>query len=691
MAEQTTAPSYGSLASLVRKAETNFIYGNDHPSKYVWVSPFEDISTIEAYLNSKHISGEKDSFGRDKPFFNIVLASRNIWFRATDLDTKNVKIKPTNSKEVLPAFLATIHLKDWMRRNNFGHFLNNWGLELSGYNSVATKHVEQDGTLKSIVVPWNRFICDFIDFDNNPKIEILEMTQAQLKSHPEYDQEVVTSLLSAVKARENIDKSKKDIKNDYIKLYEVHGKLSLSYLTSKETDNDIFVQQMQVISFIDGKQKGEYQDFSLVKGREEKDPYMITSLMPAADGSVSLMGSVKSLFDSQWMQNHSVKIIKDQLDLASKLIFQTADVNFIGQNALTAIENGDIMIHKENMPLTTIANTSHDITSIQNFAAQWKALSQEITSTPDVLHGKNQPSSAAYGTTTTILGQANDNFYVMTQNKGLALEQMLRLFILPYIKKQLNNKDEIMATLDNYDVKKIAVQYIKSEAVKRTNQALVKAVIAGQQITPQMQADLQKQHEGALQGEFDQNGNRVFFQPSEIDDMTWKEMFKDLEWEVECEITDENEDTQAVMTTLSTVLQTLATNPRVLYDPNAKLVFNKILQATGAISELELQDAAPFITPPAKRLSEVINYKDVPDDIKRQIEVQEGFTPSQNPQNSSVTGANAIPVNGAYPLQIDPQDDASANSPGGGQVEADNSVIAPKVMARKGFKFNKNK
>ena len=69
---------------------------------------------------------------------------------------------------------------------------------------------------------------------------------------------------------------------------------------------------------------------------------------------------------------HSQKLIKDQLDLASKLIFQTSDGNFAGRNALTAIESGDILIHAINEPITQANNASHDITSLQNFGTSGK-------------------------------------------------------------------------------------------------------------------------------------------------------------------------------------------------------------------------------------------------------------------------------------------------------------------------------
>ena len=83
------------LGALVRDLEQNFISGTTKISKHVDVSLNENIERIEAYLNSKHTTGEYDSMGREKPFFNIVRAAVNVWFRATDIDRKDIMIKPT--------------------------------------------------------------------------------------------------------------------------------------------------------------------------------------------------------------------------------------------------------------------------------------------------------------------------------------------------------------------------------------------------------------------------------------------------------------------------------------------------------------------------------------------------------------------------------------------------------------------
>jgi hypothetical protein len=84
-------------------------------------------------------------------------------------------------------------------------------------------------------------------------------------------------------------------------------------------------------------------------------------------------------------------------------------------------------------------------------------------------------------------------------------------------------------------------------------------------------------------------GNQRFFSPDKVN---WREVFKDLEWDMDIAVTNEQHDKQAIFQTLSSVLQTIAGNPTILTDPNARMVFSKILDYTGTVSPIELQSAA---------------------------------------------------------------------------------------------------
>jgi len=579
------------IGQLVRKLEQEFTSGNGTLiSKYVRTDLYEDINTIYAYLESKHISGEFDSLGREKPFFNIVLASRNIWFRATDIDRKNIVLKATSEGMTLPVFFLYLHLQNWMRKENFGQFLNNWGLSLAGFNSSVVKFVEKNGKLICEVVPWAKLIVDQINFDDNVKIEILELTESQL--YDRYGKKAVDDLVGAKKARETTNKQVKDNKNSYYKLYEVHGKLPLFNLTDKEKDIEP-VQQMHVISMV-GKERGKGEDvYTLYKGREEKDPYMLTWLIPSEDGSINLNGSVKNLFQAQWMVNHTKKAIKDQLDLASKLIFQTSDTNFIGQNALSAIETGDIMIHALNQPLSQVNNNSHDVTSLSNQGQEWKALGSELNGISEAMLGIAPKSGTAWRQTEALLQESYSLFEIMTENKGLHIEQMLRRYILPFLKKKMNNDKEIMATLDMQGIKEIESRFIKNQSVAQSNQMIKDQVLNG---VIAEQPDLESIQKG-MKESFNEQGNQRFFKPSEI---SWKKEFENVNLdEIEVEITGESSDTQSMLTTIDKAL-TIVANPAYSQNKQAQYLVNKALTKSGFLSPVELSSMPspePIATP----------------------------------------------------------------------------------------------
>jgi len=485
------------------------------------------------------------------------------------------------------AFLANVHLQQWMDKNRFGEFLNQRGRTLARYGSAIVKFIEKDGNLEPSVIPWNRFIADPIDFDAIPHIEKFYKTPEQLQKIEGYDKKAVKELLDAVSTRKTLEGFNQDNDSNFIELYEVHGELSQAmYKSAKgqkvlDGDEDIYFQQMHVISFVK-KSDGNYDDFTVYVGREKKDPYMLTHLIQE-DGRTLSIGAVEYLFDAQWMQNHSIKQWKDQMDLASKVIFQTADKNFVGRNVLSAMQNGDIMVYDSvnGSPLTQVNNQGHDITSIQAFMGQWRVLNQEITSTPDAIRGNAMPSGTAYRSVAIQQQEANSLFELMTENKGLAIEDMMREFVIPHLKTKLNTKDEVLATLDDSAIAEIDALFIPKQAVINYNKRSIDELIAGGIPAPFNPGQEQAQVKAALAP----LGNKRSFTSEDID---WKKALSDLKWEnIKVEVTNENKDKQAVMETLTTLYQTLAqTDPA-----KANTILNAIMVETGAISPLQLQSS----------------------------------------------------------------------------------------------------
>ena len=599
-----------SIGEIVRNQEQNYLYGTTTISKHVQHKMIDTINKIDAYLNSKHITGEKDSKGRKKPFFNVVTSSANIWYRATDIDRSNIKIKPTKTKDVIDAFLATIFIQDWMRKENFGKFLNDWGRVLSRYGSAVIKTVENSEGLCIKVIPWNRLIVDPVDFCSNPVIEILELTESQLRSNENYNQDVVEEIINTQRVRETVDKRRKDNFTGFYKLYEVHGKFPEAILKlangqePTEKDWEVYSHQMYVYSYYGGVNKNDkVQEYILYKGLDEEDVYMLTHLIEE-DGRTLSIGAVENLFETQWMVNHSQKSIKDQLDLASKMFFQTSDTNYLGKNVLMDADVGDIFVHSVNEPLTQLNNSSHDIGQWANFSQTWKVLGNEINGISEAMLGVAPKAGTAWRQTEAMLRESYSLFELMTENKGLQLETLFRKKVIPYIKrKKLNNKDEIQAVLELNDIERIDSAYIKSYTTKEANKYIVNKILNNEIPTQQDYQDKLTQLESQTQELLSSTGNQRFFKPSEIDDKTWKEQFKDLEWELEIDITGENKDYQSALATLNTALQVMI-QPGFSENKQAQLIVNKILEASGTLSPLEISSLPKSTPSPMNPVSE---------------------------------------------------------------------------------------
>lgn len=577
----------------IRKIETNYISGTTQISKYVNHSLHDTVEQIYAYTYATHISGKFDARGREKPFFDIGTAAVNIWYRATDIDRKHLRLRATKSKDWIDSFLMNVLLQEWMRVAKFGQYLNKWGRTLARFGSAITKIVEHDGQLYIDVVPWNRIMCDAVSFGPNSKVELLELTEDELRQRVEtngYDADQVEALCAeSKKARETLGRQRKDNNSDYIKLYEFHAVRPLSWVTGNPADQRTMVQQMHVVSFVTVKKgrKTEYKDFTLYSGREEYDPYRIDHLIEE-DNRTLAIGAIEHLFEAQWMVNHSRKQIKDMLDLAAVTILKTTDANLVGQNVLSDMMTGDFLFLTPGTDASTLATDNRSVTYWENFAVQWKQLGNEINGISESMLGSEPKSGTAWRQTEAMLQESYNLFEVMTENKGLALEDMMRERIIPHFKTKLDTMKEVSARLEANDIERIDARYIKNISARRVNEIITKRMDEDPEYVPTKaeQQLLLKQEQTTLREMLSSMGNERFFKPSDFGDATWAEQFKNAEVDIEVDVTGENFNSKEAMATLNTALKMVMT-PGFDQNKRAQHIVGKVLELTNAISPIE--------------------------------------------------------------------------------------------------------
>lgn len=581
-----------SICRIVREMENSDNNGDIKLSKYVSFNQRERINTTFAYLNSKHLSGDTDHLGREKPFKQIIIPVRNVIYRATDIDRKHITVGANKNSQVIPAFLATLKLHQWMRKENFGQYLNDWGLELSNHNAAISKFVDRGNELIPKVMNWDKMIVDPIDFYANPQIEKIDFTPADLKKQKNYDQEVVEDLLSSLRTRKTSEGEDKDDNSNYITVYEVHGEFPLSFLTDNEEDDDEYVQQMHVVCFQAKKERGEYDEFTLYRGREKQSPYEIDYLIKQ-EGVTYPGGVVQELEQSQWMTNHYEKLLKDKLD-GQKDIYQTEDQSFVGKNSTIDIENGDVLTYEVGKPLTKI-NTEVNIAPLQSAGAGWMALANLIGGISEAMI-TTPKAGTAWRSLQAQLQEAHSLFELMKQNKGLALIKNFTKHVIPFFKRQLNNNDEIIGALEDYQIKQIDSMYLPNEANRRVNQKIKDTILSGEIYETSNQPGDIAQATSEIQKEL--VGNVRAISPDEVGDKTWKEVFKDLEWNLDIDVTGEGKDFEGNSETFKSILQFLANLQGRPMTPQEEMIFNKMLINTRVVSPLELSFTQQSINQP---------------------------------------------------------------------------------------------
>lgn len=219
----------------------------------------------------------------------------------------------------------------------------------------------------------------------------------------------------------------------------------------------------------------------------------------------------------------------------------------------------------------------------------------------------------------------------MIENKSLDIERMMRTYVIPHLKKQMDTTEELVATLDAQGITEFDSMYVPNEVIRRDREQIINTIFSNLDKPIEDPSGIAQNLDKAattneIKSQLSTLGNNRYIKPGDIESVSWKEALKDLEWEVEVDASGESTDRDAVLTTLTTVLKTVASNPTILQDPNMKMLFNKILEQTDAISPLELaQVPPPQPQAPVNKVSESISFKDLPPDGQQQMAAQAGI------------------------------------------------------------------
>ncbi|MBX3498114.1 MAG: hypothetical protein KF889_01620 [Alphaproteobacteria bacterium] len=559
-------------------------------------SQYETLRTIELYHNSRFLSGNKDTLDREKPFFNICKFRVNVATRATDLDTKDVQIQSERitDKSYVETFLLNLKNRNWMKSSGFARFLNRMGATRAKYGGVLIKKTEHDDKLELHVVPWLNVITDQVDIRNGVKIERHYHSPADLqtlapKNWTNIEKAIETAKTSRAAHAADPTGMENKTPGDYIEVYEVHGVLPTCYLrgTSDKygeeygSENE-YQRQMHVVVLDETtvKDKSNVKGVTLFAGLEDDDPYKYLPY-EEVDGRGLGVGVIEDLFEAQVWTNDGVKHKKDMLELAGKIIFQTADKNIAARNVLTDVETGSILEHAPDKPVTQLNNFPASLPAFDKLIDDWNTQAERVSSTFNAITGESMPSGTPFRQVAILNQEAGSLFEYRREEAGLFVHEIYFDWLLPYLVQQIKKDKELVATLEPDELELVSDALAKKEV----NDFAKEQILSGAIPDP---IDLQGIDAAARESSMRQS-RRAF--------VGFQDLFSDWAGTVDVITTGEQKNKAVVLETLFNVFKTVATAPQLLQDPVMARLFNQIVEIAG-ISPVLLQGHKPAMPTP---------------------------------------------------------------------------------------------
>jgi hypothetical protein len=493
------------------------------------------INIIELYYASKFKTGDRDSQGNKKYFFNIVNPQCGNATKNIDIDRNEIKVRAERKKDRIKAMLYNDRLKWWMKEENIGVLLNKMSVNLPIYGSIVLKKVGDDIHL----IPMSKIMMEpsLSNKDNTHDINSVFIIEEHNMSASDiakmkkkgWDAEVVDRF---------IDQMRKDSKNTEI-IYEMHAETPPEYEPT--------------MSFI--SERGDL----FFKAKEDKAPYKKMDLF-TIEGRALGLGIVELLSDLQIRRNEMGNQKADSMRVTSKTLFQTRDGNIDG-NMLTDLLNGDIIV--ADQPITQIDTTERNLGAYAQEEQNIIKDTRDLSSAHEIVTGESLPSRTPFRLGAMQLQQASKIFEFIKENMSIFLQEVFEEWIIPRFEKEID-KDFVFEV---YDAKTLRSVF-ETDVNRRINEATKRIVLETGSFPPKEEIDILKE---ALMADADK--------PKFVEIL--KGYFKDFNKTLFIDITGEQHNTAQEVETMSNMLQLMAQNPQIMQDEQLRSFLLGIAEKTG--------------------------------------------------------------------------------------------------------------
>jgi len=529
------------------------------------------IERIFRYYNSVYETGEKDSEGFKKFFFNIVRNPCYVATKAIDFDTKDIIIQAAPGQSSLKAWLMDRDLKLWMKKGEFGKTLNRIFHELPIFGSVVLKKVQGQLFFLDLRNLINEQSADRLK-DSNYVIEIHYYSPEELRKKNWDNVEEVIKMWRATNV-------------PYIKILERYGEVPENWIR-EDGDPQKYVYSRFICYSKEGRLYDDFRRYELgVTGLILDKEEISREEFPYRDihwekipGRWLGVGRVEMLFDPQIRINEMMNLRAKSSYFAAIEVFQTADET-INKNLLTDVKSGQIL--HTRFPLTRVPTEERNLATYQVEHNTWLQNRDELTMAYDVIRGERLPAGTPLGAAVLAAQMTTSYFDQIRENIGLEIKELLYKDIIPQFQKE--NTGEHYLKLVGEDLDK----WQNFQITLETNKELLKFLAQKRKLPTLVQYELMKARIVE---------RRKAKKEEEI--LIPENFYQDLKYYIDIIITGEAKDIRTKAMNLQMVLQAITVDPTLLENPTKRKIFIQILGKAGMhIEDIEAIEKEPETLP----------------------------------------------------------------------------------------------
>ena len=558
---------------------------------------YEHIREVEFLTSAHYMTGDYDDNGDLKPFHDIITRILENQRAAEEVDSADITITTDDPDYYTRAMLISKFNQDWLAEENIGKFLND-AIETRGkYGGLLVKVTESDEELCLEVVDWNSFNGDVQDLHTGVKVINHFYTPSRLLEVAEergWDIEQCKEAIELYAEADNDEglRVQKETTGKYVLIREVTGDLDKSYI-DEDADEHTYSHQ---IHYLAGTEFKDSEGNSLAKTLfseelKESPYYYLPYKKRDATAKMLGIGQVERAKHGQVQNNRAAQQYKRALDFASTHVLQSASKNLKGKNVLTQMKSGSILKVEDGKPISGVDMSPQALAHLNNYMIAWQTQVDKATGTYGVATGDSSqlPSDMPYRLGAILDQNAQAPSDLRREEFGIFLNEIYTERIIPFFIKQVKKKEVLKLKFNPEEL----MQMDNDVSQYNADQSVLDMYFSGGYDDLPTGMKFITMQEDRIR--FMEESQTMFKRQKSRRTITDfpKGYWQDVADKLYVEITNERKKKGAVLESINTVLlQYLQYKPQLDADPEARKLFNDIVQIAG-LDPIDFSNTAP--------------------------------------------------------------------------------------------------